>query len=178
MTNAQFTRLAMPVSAEDHISGAENAPITLVEYADYQCPYCRSADIAIRQVRQAVGDRVRFVFRNFPLTETHEYALQAAAAAEAAALQGKFWEMHDLLFKNQRALDEESLVRYAEQIGLDIDRFIADIQGDAVIERIRRDLDSGERSDVDSTPSFYINGQKYEGSWEPDDLLSALSATG
>ena len=118
---------------------------------------------------------LRFVFRNFPLVESHPHALVAAAAAEAAGLQGNYWQMHDLLFRNQRALDGGSLLVYAGRLGLDLDRFNADIESDAVLDRIRRDLESGERSGVEGTPSFFINDLKYEGAWDEESLLTALT---
>src|SRR5919202_3360700 len=116
------TRLTVPVSSDDHTVGPVDAPLTLVEYADYQCPYCGEADQTVRQLRETLGDRLRFVYRNFPLVQSHPDAEQAAEAAEAANAQGRFWEMHDLLFQHQRSLDHDSLLGYAQQLGLDVDR--------------------------------------------------------
>jgi protein-disulfide isomerase len=167
------SQLAVPVTADDHISGPENATVTLVEYADYECPYCGAAEPSVQGVRRALADTLRFVFRNFPVIEAHPHAAQAAAAAEAAGLRGKFWQMHDLLFQNQQALDAGSLLVYAAEIGLDIDQFSNDIQSDTVLERIRRDIEGGVRSDVEGTPTFFINGLKYEGPWDYESLLTA-----
>ena len=116
MTEAEETRLAVPVGARDHIRGRTDAPITLVEYGDYECPDCGSAGPVVRGLRRQLGDRLRFVFRNFPRVEIHPHAQRAAEAAEAAAAQGKFWEMHDLLFEHQQALDDEHLVLGAAAI--------------------------------------------------------------
>jgi protein-disulfide isomerase len=171
---AQTTQLTPPVSSEDHSLGPEQATVTLVEYADYECPYCGEAAHIVADIREQLGDRVRFVFRNFPLIDTHPHALQAAEAAEAAGLQGRFWEMHDLLFEHQRRLDPAHLAQYARQIGLDLDKFERDMAEHTTYSRIEADLESGERSGVDQTPSFFINGERFEGDWESDDLLGAL----
>jgi protein-disulfide isomerase len=170
--------LTSPPSSEDHSQGPDDVSLVLVEYADYQCPYCGEADRSLKQVREELSESFRFIFRNFPLIDSHPYALQAASAAEAAGLQGKFWEMHDLLFAHQRALDERSLRSYAEHLGLDVDRFKRDIAGDAVLDRIQRDMDSGEQSGVEGTPTFYIKGEKFEGAWNVQGLLSALTTAG
>ena len=118
-----MSELTSPVSARDHAQGTENAPLTLVEYGDYQCPYCGAAYPVVKQVQKALGKKLRFVFRNFPLTQMHPYALVAAEAAEAAALQGKFWEMHDLLFERQQLLEPEALALWAQELGLDLEQF-------------------------------------------------------
>jgi protein-disulfide isomerase len=167
----QTTQLTPPVNPEDHSLGSAQATVTLVEYADYQCPYCGEAEQIVEDIRQQLGERVRFVFRNFPLIDTHPYALQAA---EAAGLQGKFWEMHDLLFEHQRRLDAAHLAHYAGQLGLDMDRFERDMAEHTTYLRIQADLESGESSGVDQTPSFFIDGERFEGDWESGDLLGAL----
>ena len=176
MPRTGVSQLAVPVTPDDHISGPANALVTLVEYADYECSFCGRAESSVKSVRRAMADNLRFVFRNFPLIESHPYAMQAAAAAEAADLQGAFWEMHDLLFQNQQALDEGSLLIYAADLGLDIGRFSTDLQSPDVLERIQRDIEGGIRSGVEGTPSFFINGWKYEGAWDQESLLSALKA--
>jgi protein-disulfide isomerase len=176
VSRTQALRLAVPVTDQDHISGPETAAVTLVEYADYECSYCGEAELTIEAVRKALADSLRFVFRNFPLVEAHPYALQAAAAAEAADLQGSFWPMHDMLFQNQQALDEGSLLDYAADLGLDIGRFGADVQSSVVLERIRRDIEGGTRSGVQGTPTFFINDLIYQGSWDYRSLLAALMA--
>jgi protein-disulfide isomerase len=172
------SQLAAPVTADDHMLGPDNGTATLVEYGDYECPYCGVAESAVQDLRRALPDTLRYVFRHFPLIESHPHALSAATTAEAAGLQGKFWQMHDLLFKHQRALDGGSLLVYAAQIGLDIDRFGRDIESDVVLDRIRRDMEGGIRSDVEGTPSFFINGVKYEASWDYESLLTAITRAG
>jgi len=172
--NIRTAQLAVPVGPQDHSVGPETAAVTLVEYSDYECPYCGAAEPAIQGVRRVIEGTLRFVFRNFPLLEAHPHALEAAAAAEAAGLQGKFWLMHDLLFQNQQALDEASLLVYGARIGLAIDRFGADMQSVPVLQRIQRDIDGGVRSGVEGTPTFFVNNLKYEGSWNYESLLEAL----
>ena len=168
------TQLTPPVHEGDHVRGAADAPVTLVEYADYQCPYCGEAFYALRALEQRMGDRLRFAFRNFPLTRAHPFALQAAEAAEAAGAQGRFWEMHDILFQHQDALDLHFLLRYAEQLDLDLERFRRDLEEHRFVPRIEQDMESGVRSGVQGTPSFFINRQRYEGEWDFDTLLSVL----
>ncbi len=168
-------RLSMPVSKRDHIRGPENAPVTLLEYGDYQCPYCGEAYPVLREVQKRAGDKLRFVFRNFPLEESHPFAVQAAEAAEAAGAQGKFWEMHDMLYTHQDALDIDSLKQYAADLGLDTDRFNKDLESHAYEPRVSEDYLSGERSDVEGTPTFFLNGWLYSGDWENvDDILAAI----
>src|SRR6185369_11576197 len=162
------------VSARDHIQGRDEAPLTLVEYADYQCPYCGSAHPVIKRLQKSLGRKLRFVFRNFPLTQSHPYALLAAQAAEAAALQGKFWDMHDLIFENQEQLEPEVLPVWAHKIGLDVDQFATAIKEGRVSKRIQEDYASGVESGVDGTPSFFINGSRYEDEDDYDSLRAAL----
>lgn len=159
-------RLTPPVSSRDHVAGSDDAPITLVEYGDYECPYCGRAYPIVKAVQRELGAQLRFVFRNFPLAETHPHARHAAAAAEAAAEQGKFWEMHDMLFEHQRALEDDDLVRYAELLGVDAERVARELKEGTYAKRVRDDFRSGVRSGVNGTPSFFINGERYEGSWE------------
>jgi protein-disulfide isomerase len=142
-----------------------DAPVTLVEYGDYECPYCGMAYPIVKQVQAHFGDRLRFVFRNFPLGEIHPHAQHAAEAAEAAAAQGKFWEMHDRIFEHQKRLRDEDLRDYAAAEGLDADRFAVDLSGHAFAERVREDFMSGVRSGVNGTPTFFINGVRFEGDW-------------
>src|SRR5205823_5823309 len=141
-------RLTLPVSQRDHQQGPETAPVTLVEYGDYECPYCGQAYSIVKEVQRRLGDRLRFVFRNFPLTNAHPHAAHAAEAAEAAAAQGKFWEMHDYLYEHQRALDDPHLLEAAEQVGLDVARFRQDMEAQTSVARIREDFLGGVRSDV------------------------------
>jgi protein-disulfide isomerase len=155
--------LKPPVSDRDHAQGNRDALVTLVEYGDYQCPYCGEAYPRIKGVQLHFGRDLRFIFRNFPLMQAHPNALGAALAAEAAALQGKFWEMHDILFENQMALEKRHILAYAEKIGLDLRRFNSDIINDYLVSRVRLDFKGGVQSGVNGTPSFYIGGEKFEG---------------
>jgi protein-disulfide isomerase len=148
--------------------------VTLVEYGDYECPYCGAAYPIIKQVQERMGEKLRFVFRNFPITTSHPHAGQAAEAAEAAASQGSFWEMHDLLYENQRRLEDEHLRTYAEQLGLDLESFDRDLAEHVHAARVREDFMSGVRSGVNGTPTFYINGARHDDSYEVNTLLAAL----
>jgi protein-disulfide isomerase len=169
------SRLTIPVTEDrDHIQGPAEAPVTLIEYGDYQCPYCGVAYPIVKDVQARMGDRLRFVFRNFPITTKHPNAEAAAEAAEAASAQGKFWEMHDVLYENQKRLRDADLHGYAEQLGLDLDRFDREVAGHVYAERIRDDFMGGVRSGVNGTPTFYINGMRYDESYEPEQLLAAL----
>ncbi|HEY0304952.1 MAG TPA: thioredoxin domain-containing protein [Longimicrobiales bacterium] len=153
------------VSAADHSAGPDDAPVTLVEYGDFECPYCGMAYPIVRALQQQLGDRLRFVFRYFPLAEVHPHAQHAAQAAEAAAEQGKFWEMHAALFENQSHLEDEDLVEYARAIGIDSARVQRELAGDTYAERVNEDFLSGVRSGVNGTPTFFINGARYDGVW-------------
>ncbi len=168
--------LTQPVSADDHAEGSADAPLTLVEYGDYQCPYCGAAYPVVKRLQKKLGKKLRFVFRNFPLTQAHPYALIAAEAAEAAALQGKFWEMHDLLFEQQTSLKPEVVPLWAKRIGLNVGKFEDHIKQGVVEKRIKEDRQSGIRSGVNGTPTFFINGIRYDGSPDYASLLAALKA--
>jgi protein-disulfide isomerase len=169
--------LTQPVSARDHAEGPSDAPLTLVEYGDYQCPYCGAAYPVVKRLQKTLGRKLRFVFRNFPVTQAHPYALIAAEAAEAAALQGKFWEMHDLLYEQQTHLKPDVIPVWAKKIGLDLNKFGNDIKKDGAVEkRIQEDRQSGIRSGVNGTPTFYINGKRYDGSPDYASLLAALES--
>ena len=158
----------------DHVRGEPGATVIL-EYGDYECPYSRQAFRAIERVEQELSGSVRFAFRHFPLTQIHPHALAASAAAEAATRQGRFWEMHDLLFHRQKALDDGDLRRYAAQLGLDVAAFDRDRASTAVLERIQRDVDSGLASgQVLGTPTLFINGVVHRGGYDPPTLLTAL----
>lgn len=172
----QNTQLTPPVSGRDHVQGPANAPITLVEYGDFECPYCGQAFYVVKQLQQRLGNQMRYVFRNFPLVQIHPYAEQAAEAAEAAGEQGKYWQMFDMLFEHQDALDTESLVQYATNLGLDVQKFEHALEKHTFLPRIREDIESGERSGVEGTPTFFINGVKYNGSFELPYLLAAIEA--
>lgn len=166
--------LTNPVSERDHTQGAANAEITLVQYGDYECPYTRRSNYAVAEMQQELGDRLRFVYRNFPLISIHPHALHAAEAAEAAAAQGKFWEMHDYIFHHQHTLEDSDLEKFAEAVGLDLERFNRDMQEHNQLDRIDEDVKGGEASGVRGTPTFFINGTLYKGSWETEQLRAAL----
>jgi protein-disulfide isomerase len=159
----------------DHVRGAPAGRL-IIEYGDYECPYSRQAFHAIQQVERQLGGTIRFAFRHFPLTGIHPHALAAAAAAEAAALQGRFWDLHELLFHRQKALEDGDLRRYATQLGLDAAAFDRDRAGTAVADRIRRDVDSGLASgQVLGTPTLFIDGVVHRGGYDPPTLLAALA---
>ncbi len=168
--------LTQPVSPRDHAEGPAGAPVILVEYGDYQCPYCGAAYPVVKRLQKTLGKKLRFVFRNFPLTEAHPYALIAAEAAEAAALQGKFWEMHDLLFERQTFLDPDNIPLWAERIGLNLEQLGNDIGQGVPGKRIKEDRQSGIRSGVNGTPTFFINGTRYDGTPDYDSLLTAMES--
>jgi protein-disulfide isomerase len=153
-------QLAAPIGDRDHVQGPAGAPVTLVMYGDYECPYTRHARTVIRAALRRTGDRVRYVFRNFPM-EKHPHAFRAAEAAEAAAAQGKFWPMYDLLFDNQWALEDDNLAAYADRLGLDTAQFARDLSEHAHAGRIREDVESGRRSGVTGTPALFVDGACY-----------------
>ncbi|MBD3903867.1 thioredoxin domain-containing protein [Chryseobacterium sp. Ch-15] len=160
------------VNTNDHAQGNLNSDLVIVEYGDYQCPYCGAAYPVLKELMKEFGSQVKFVFRNFPLSEMHQYAKAAAIAAEAANLQGKFWEMHDAIYENQQNLNELYLFELAEHVGLNINQFKEDIQKAELAEKVDSDFESGVMSGVNGTPSFFINGNKFNGNAE--DLLELL----
>jgi protein-disulfide isomerase len=164
-------RLTPPVSAHDHIAGPDDAPVTLVEYGDYECPYCGMAYPIVKAAQRQIRSQLRFVFRNFPLAEIHPHARHAAQAAEAAGAQGKFWEMHDMLFEHQHALEDADLVRYAETVGLDAVQLARELDAGTYAKRVRDDFRSGVRSGVNGTPTFFVNGERYEGAWADEEAF-------
>lgn len=167
-------QLKPAVNSRDHIQGNKNASLELVEYGDYQCPHCGRAYAVLKEVQEAMGNNLKFVFRNFPLSDAHPDAFNAAVATEAAGLQNKFWEMHDIIYENQEQLDWKHLLGYAKKIGLEMVRFTADVERDSVTAKVEDDFESGVRSGVNGTPSFFINGVKYEGGRDADDLIEYL----
>ena len=169
-------RLAIAVNEHDHAQGPADAPVTLVEYGDYECPYCGKAYPAVRRIQKKMGEKLRFVFRNFPLNTIHEHASQAAQAAEAAAAQGKFWQMHDLLYENQEDLADVDLRSYALKAGLEIYRFESDMSGEVYAKRVRDDFRGGVRSGVNGTPTFFINGYRFNDVANYRNLLLAVCA--
>ncbi|MFL6508331.1 MAG: DsbA family protein [Nitrososphaeraceae archaeon] len=169
-------KLTVPVSIGlDHIQGSINAPITIVEYGDYECPYTGGAYPVVKEIMKQFDERIYFVFRNFPLNYIHPHAQHAAEAAEAAAAQGKFWQMHDYLFEHQKALDDAHLFEYAKKVGLDIDKFKKEMSEHVYAPLINKSLKSGIDSGVEGTPTFFINGERYEDSWDLDTLTSFLN---
>jgi protein-disulfide isomerase len=176
MESSSRTGLTVAVDQDrDHLRGGETTPaITLVEYGDYECPYSRAAYRSIEQIERRLGDRLRFVFRYFPLREIHPHAQIAAEAAEEAATQHRFWEMHDLLFERQHALAREDLIPYANDLGLDGEQFAAALGDGRHRARIEEDVSSGTRSGVQATPTLFIAGELYDGSYMPEELERAL----
>jgi Na+/H+ antiporter NhaA len=173
-TGEPLVDLAVPVDAKrDHFRGPMDAPVTLVEYGDFQCPYCGKAEPVVRELLQDFGD-VRYVWRHLPLNDVHANAQRAAEAAEAAAQQGAFWEMYDLLLANQDHLSNADLVGYAEQIGLDLDRFADDLDEHVGAARIAEDVDGADLSTVSGTPTFFINGRRHYGAYDIDTLKRAV----
>jgi Na+/H+ antiporter NhaA len=174
-TAADIIDLTAAVDPErDHIRGPGDAPVTLVEYGDFECPYCGLAEPVVRQLLNELGEDVRFVFRHLPLTDVHEHAQRAAEASEAAAAQGRFWEMHDLLFDHQDALEVKDLVRYAEQLGLDVPRFKDELRTRAYAPRVAEDVADADASQVTGTPTFFIDGRRHRGAYDIDTLKAAI----
>jgi protein-disulfide isomerase len=169
-----LARLRSSVSARDHSEGVHDAVVTLVEYGDYECPYCGKAFPIVKELQRRLGSELRFVFRHFPLSQIHPHATRAAEAAEAAGAQGKFWEMHDTIFEHQNALDDLHLREYAAKVGLNQDRFNLELTTHMHTARVREDFLSGIESGVNGTPTFFINGIRHDGSWDVDTLEEAL----
>lgn len=164
------------VSDRDHIAGPAKAPVTLVEYGDYECPHCGHAYPIVEELRRRFAKQMRFVFRNFPLSEMHPHAESAAEAAEAAGDQDRFWEMHHALFTHQNGLDKSHLLTYASGLHLDAERFAADLAAHKFRARVREDFLSGARSGVNGTPTFFVNGTRYDGSYDLPSLSEAIEA--
>jgi protein-disulfide isomerase len=168
--------LTVPVSEEDHAQGSPRAAVTLLEYGDYQCPYCGQAYPIVKRVQAAMGRKLRFVFRNFPLTQAHPYAELAAESAESAAADGKFWEMHDVLYENQATISEEGVMAMARGLGLNLTRFAEDIRTRKFMSHVRKDFMSGVKSGVNGTPCFFINGKRHDRPWDYDTLSNSLAS--
>ena len=175
----QAPKLEIPVTPErDHIEGPVNAALTLVEYGDYQCPYCGAAYPEVKRVQKELGSELRFVFRNFPLTNIHEHAMNAAETAEAASVQGKFWPMHDFLYEHQTTLGDPSVaLGYARELGLNGQKFEREISQHVYQKRIKDDFMGGVRSGVNGTPTFYVNGVRHDGDAIAKALIEALNQT-
>ena len=168
--------LLYPVHEWDHIRGPADAAFTLVEYGDYQCPDCGLLFEALDSVQQEFGTRLRLVYRHYPLSGIHKHAQMAAEAAEAAAAQGRFWEMHDLLFQNQESLERKHLLRYAERLALDLDRFRRELKQESHLERVRQDFIAGVQNGVNGTPGLFLNGVRQPSAFNPRDLVALLEA--
>ncbi|MGP8002142.1 MAG: DsbA family protein [Streptosporangiaceae bacterium] len=162
------------VTASDHVLGPAGAAVTIIEYGDYECPFCRGAARDVHRLLDEYPGRIRLVFRNFPIPQLHPHAEQAAEAAEAAAAQGKFWEMYDLLLRDGARLDLDSLLGYADQLGLDVGRFQNEIEGNSYASRIERDVREGIQSGVNATPKFYVNGIRIDGKVPLEGLFEAV----
>jgi NhaA family Na+:H+ antiporter len=174
MATTSATKLVEPVGERDHVLGPDDAPVTLVEYGDLECPYCRQVNPVIRELRRRLGGRVRYVFRHFPIRTSHVHAQLAAEAVEAADAQGKFWEMYEFILEHQEALDQTHLLEYAAELDLDLDRFKQDLDQNVYADRVKEDFHSGVRSGVNGTPSFFINGVRYDGAWDLESLIDAV----
>jgi protein-disulfide isomerase len=166
---------ALPIPGRDHVQGPIDAPIKLLEYGDYECPYCGEAYSVVKAIQEQLGERLCFAFRNFPLVNSHPHAQHAAEAAEAAGAQGRFWEMHDLLYENQEALEDEDLAEYATSLGLNAEQLMKELQAGTYAARVRQDFRSGARLGVNGTPSFFINGVRYDGNYDLEELVAALT---
>lgn len=171
-----MTSTLLPVSDEDHAQGTADTRVTLVEYGDFECPSCGDAYPVVQEVRRAFGPNLRFIFRHYPLRDSHPHAAIAAEASEAAGAQGKFWEMHDRLFEHQDALDERSLARHARKLGLDVMRFERELTAKSHASRVERDIESGRAGGVRGTPSLFINGTIYKGPRDRASLVAALAS--
>jgi protein-disulfide isomerase len=169
-------QLALPVGSRDHIRGPQDAPVTLVEYGDYQCPYCGEAYPIMKSLLDLEPNAIRFVFRNFPITTIHPLAETAAEAAEAAGAQGKFWQTHDWIYEHQDTIAPDDLVAAAAPLGLDVNRVAADMTARRHEKKIREDFMSGVRSGVNGTPTFFINGVRHDGGYQLEELLAAIEA--
>lgn len=166
--------LRFPVSSKDHSQGSANATITLVEYGDYECPYCLDAFFEIKKIQAQLKDKLNFVFRNFPLYNIHPHALQAAIAAEVASEMGKYWEMHDMLYQNQDKLSDDDLIGYAQKLELDVNAFEEAFSEQKYVQEIEDEIEGGLRSGVNGTPSFFINGLKYNGEPSAEAIIAYI----
>lgn len=169
-------QLTPAINIADHVFGNPIAPFELVEYGDYECLNCGRAYSIVKEVQRQLGSDVKFVFRNFPLSKIHPHAFMSAVATEAAGRQRKFWKMHEIIFENQEILDAETILMFAENLGLDLESFKKDLQDDSLISKVENDFESGIRSGVNRTPCFFINGSRYDGQWGENHLLRYLKS--
>jgi protein-disulfide isomerase len=172
-----LSELTPPLSAEDHCDGPSGAELELVMYGDFQCPYCTAAYPIVKRIRDQLAGRLLFAFRHFPLRDIHPDAQRAAEAAEASAAQGAFWEMHDTLYEAGGALARDDLISYASDLGLEVERFAAELDSSAHAPRVQRDVDSGLASGVTGTPGFFVGGRPHIGSFDAASLIAALEAS-
>jgi protein-disulfide isomerase len=177
MVTVQQATLTPPVGAQDHVQGPTSAPVTLVEYGDFECPFCGRAHPIVKTLQRQFDDLMRFAFRHFPLTQAHPHAQSAAEAAEAAGAQGTFWPMHDMLFEHQYALEFDDLVAYAAALDLDVERFAEELATGLHRPRVREHFMSGVRSGVNGTPTFFINGRRHDDAWDLETLGAAIQRT-
>lgn len=175
MNNGEVVRLKNAVNERDHVAGSSIAPVTLVEYGDFECIHCGRAYPVIKEVQKLLGESLCFVFRHFPMVQTHPHSLRAAEAAEAAGAQQKFWQMHDELFTHQGALEDHNLSNYAKRIGVDVERFLREMAENAFLKQIEADYErSLDDEHVTGTPTFYINAVRYNGTTDVTGLLAAI----
>lgn len=174
MDSTELSQLLLPIRPFDHVHGPEDAAFTLVEYGDYECPDCGRLYVILRDLQADVASQLRVVFRHYPLSGAHRHAQQAAEAAEAAGAQGKFWEMHNLLFERADALQTKDLIRYADELHLDMDRFRHELKNEAYSERVRADFLAGVQNGVYGTPGLFLNGVRYDEKWDRDSLRNRL----
>ena len=174
MKTVASTLLAVPVTGRDHVWGSASADVTLVQYGDYACPNCHQARSVVKRLQAAIGERLRYVFRNFPMSGAHPFSHRAAEAAEAAATQNKFWEMHDMLFDSQCLLSDKHLKVYATRVGLDMERFNYDMTVHRFAPRVQEHSVGAGRSGVTTTPAFFINDIRHLGSSDFEMLLSQI----
>jgi len=166
--------MTQDIISKEHIQGDANAPIELVEYGDYECSYCKQAFYIVKEIQKELGKNLKFIFRNFPLVDMHPYALHAAITAEVAGEEGKFWQMHDMLYENQENLDDQDLVSYAKQLG--ITDFEKKFGIHDFYKKIENDYNSGLEKGVQGTPAFYVNGERYDGNWATKDFVDYLKS--
>jgi protein-disulfide isomerase len=173
-----YGRLFIPITMRDRVRGIRDAPIKLIEYGDYQCLQCGQLHGTLKLLEQQLGESLCFAFRHFPQTQIHPQAQKAAETTEAAAAQGQFWQMHDTLFEHQHALEDSHLVEYANNLGLDIPQFLRDMSEHVYVNRINEDIESGQNNHVISTPTLFIDGDRYLGTWDLESLLTVILKRG
>ena len=174
MDNTDLSHLLLPIRPIDHIHGPDDAPVTLVEYGDYECPDCGLLYVTLRDLQVEYPAKLRVVFRQYPLSGIHPHAQQAAEAAEAAGVQGKYWDMHTLLFERQQALRTKDLIGYAEELGLDVQQFRRELKDETHQQRVRADFMAGVQNGVRGTPGLFWNGVRYDADWDYASLKRLL----